>query len=259
MPSGGALTIETSNVVLDEAEADGEEAKPGPYVVVAVTDTGTGMEKDVLQKAVEPFFTTKGVGKGSGLGLSQVYGFVRQSGGHLRIDSQPGQGTSVKLYLPRLAAAQEPDEAGGERRATPGAVVGGTILVVEDEEDVRAQVVAVLRDAGYTVLEASDAPSALRILDAQPSVHLLFTDVGLPGGMNGRDLAGQARLRRPGLRVLFTSGYAREAIVHHGRLDPDLELIGKPFTSAELTDKVHRMLAEAPAEGRVAMRAARSG
>jgi signal transduction histidine kinase/CheY-like chemotaxis protein len=250
MPEGGSLVIQTGNAHLDHVLRGPDDAAPGDYVVIAVTDTGAGMDKDVLSKAVEPFFTTKGIGKGSGLGLSQVYGFVRQSGGRLDIESEPGRGTTVKLFLPRLTASQRPPEPRAELPVAVHTPMDGVILVVEDEDDVRAQVVAVLRDLGYTVFEAADAAAALTLLDTQPAVQLLFTDVGLPGGMNGRQLAEEARVRRPELRILFTSGYARHAIVHHGRLDPDVELLAKPFSSAELAEKVYGMLADAgPADG----------
>jgi len=242
MADGGSLVIETANAHLDAATRGPDDAAPGDYVLISVTDTGSGMDNDVLDKAVEPFFTTKGIGKGSGLGLSQVYGFVRQSGGQLGIESELGRGTTVKLFLPRLTAAAPLTEPRAEPREPLHAQGGGVILVVEDEDDVRIQVVAVLRDLGFTVFEAADAAEALKVLAAQPSVKLLFTDVGLPGGMNGRQLAEEARLQRPDLRVLFTSGYARHAIVHHGRLDPDVELLAKPFSSADLADKINAIL-----------------
>ena len=240
MPSGGRLTIETENAHLDEAHASAQEAKAGDYVSIAVTDTGTGMSRDVLQKAFEPFFTTKDFGKGSGLGLSQAYGFMRQSGGHVRIDSEVGSGTTVRLYLPRIA-----DEADAipavDAEALPRGSIDRLILVVEDDPEVRAHAVTMLRELGYGVVEAMDGRSALGILEATPDIAMMFTDVGLPG-MNGRELADEARKRRPGLRVLFTTGYARDAIVHNGRLDAGVELLTKPFTYAALSTKVHRML-----------------
>jgi signal transduction histidine kinase/ActR/RegA family two-component response regulator len=236
----GKLTIETANVHLDEPYADANEVRPGQYVMIAVSDTGAGMTPEVAAKAFEPFFTTKDVGKGSGLGLSQVYGFIKQSGGHAKIYSERGEGTTIKLYLPRLAGA-----AGDERAASASALPAGRedrrILVVEDDEDVRAHAVTMLKELGYAVLEAADADSALRLLDGHPDVRLLFTDVGLPGGRNGRELADEVRRRRPELPVLFTTGYARNAIVHHGRLDPGVDLITKPFTFAALANKVHGM------------------
>ncbi len=242
MPSGGKLTIETANAFLDETYANAHDVKPGQYVVVCVSDTGTGMGKDVLQKAFEPFFTTKDVGKGSGLGLSQVYGFIKQSDGHAKIYSEPGEGTTVKLYLPRLTTAADGPETVTEPKSSPAGSIDHLILVVEDDDDVRSHAVAMLRELGYSVLEAADGPRALRMLESQPGVHLLFTDVGLPGGLNGRQLADRARENHPDLLVLFTTGYARNAIVHQGRLDPGVELITKPFTSAALATKVHRIL-----------------
>ncbi len=240
MPEGGKLTIETANTYLDETYASSQEVKPGQYVAIAVTDTGTGMTREVLQKAFEPFFTTKDFGKGSGLGLSQAYGFMRQSGGHARIYSEVGEGTTVKLYLPRIA-----DDGVApvieELEVSPQGTIDRRILVVEDDPDVRAHAVTMLRELGYGVIEAVDGPGALRILDATPDIALLFTDVGLPG-MNGRELADEARRRRPELRVLFTTGYARNAIVHNGRLDAGVELITKPFSHAALSRKVHQML-----------------
>jgi signal transduction histidine kinase len=241
MPSGGKLTIETANAFLDDAYARVNEVKPGQYVVVAVSDTGTGMPKDVLQKAFEPFFTTKDVGKGSGLGLSQVYGFIKQSDGHAKIYSEPGEGTTVKLYLPRLALAEDAADAPAEPQRLPEGRSDRVVLVVEDDEDVRAHAVAILRELGYSVLEAADGRSALLILESEPGVRLLFTDIGLPEGLNGRQLADEAHRRRPELQVLYTTAYARNAIVHQGRLDPGVELITKPFTYATLASKVHAM------------------
>jgi CheY-like chemotaxis protein len=207
MPEGGRLTIETANTRFEDDFADApDEAAPGDYVVIAVTDSGVGMPPDVVERAFEPFFTTKEIGKGTGLGLSQVYGFVRQSGGHVRIVSEVGRGTSVKLYLPRL------DEVEGE---SPGVVEapllsrrdGETVLVVEDDEKVRENTTAMLAELGYRVLEAGDSEAALALLREHADVALMFTDIGLPG-RNGRELAAEARRLRPALRVLFTTGYA---------------------------------------------------
>ncbi|MGN6315234.1 PAS domain S-box protein [Trinickia sp.] len=247
MPSGGKLTIETANCKLDEAYVsrfDGVE--PGPYVMIAVSDTGMGMTKEVIERAFEPFFTTKEVGHGTGLGLSQVYGFVKQSGGHVRVYSEVNEGTTVKLYLPRLASDTAQAER-TERRPVPASRVGETILVVEDDESVRASTSEMLRELGYRVVVAADGASALRLVGERPDIRLLFTDVGLPGGMNGRQLADAARATRPELPVLFTTGYARNAIVHHGRLDPGIHLLSKPFTYAELANKLSQMLTDGPA------------
>jgi signal transduction histidine kinase/ActR/RegA family two-component response regulator len=247
MPQGGKLTIETSNAFLDEAYAAANEASPGQYVLIAVSDTGLGMTRDVQDKAFEPFFTTKGVGKGTGLGLSQVYGFIRQSGGHAKIYSEPGQGTTIKLYLPRVQddaeAAAAPTVSPRRKRATDR-----PILVVEDDDDVRSHVVQGLTEFGYRVREAADGASALRALAESPPVCLLFTDIGLPGGMNGRELADEVQRRIPGLPVLFTTAYARNAVVHHGRLDAGVELITKPFTLPDLAQRIERVLATAGVE-----------
>ncbi|HTU09805.1 MAG TPA: PAS domain-containing protein [Allosphingosinicella sp.] len=239
----GKLTIETANTHIDrDYAAQNAGALPGQYVVICVSDTGCGMGEDTLARAFEPFFTTKEVGKGTGLGLSMVYGFVKQSGGHVKIYSEEEQGTTVRIYLPRLLA----DEAEEEERAelpVPEGTREETILVCEDDDDVRAYTVDVLRELGYRVLEAHDGPSALRLLERQEGrVDLLFTDVVLPSGMTGAVVAQEAKKLRPDLRILFTTGYARNAIVHHGRLDPGVELITKPFAYADLAARVRDML-----------------
>jgi CheY-like chemotaxis protein len=242
MPQGGRLTIETANADIDRAYSiQHAEVLPGQYVAISVSDTGTGMSEDVLSRAFEPFFTTKPVGEGTGLGLSQVYGFVKQSGGHVKIYSEPGHGTSIKIYLPRLsrAARVETDDVPA---STPEAAAEETILVVEDDDDVRAYSVDILRELGYRVIEAHDGPSALRLLERQFRVDLLFTDVVLPGGMTGAQVAAQARGAKPDLKVLFTTGYARNAIVHHGRLDQGVQLITKPFSMSDLAMRVRDVL-----------------
>jgi signal transduction histidine kinase len=242
MPNGGKLTIETANCHLDEAYAAAHaEVIPGQYVLIGVSDTGQGMPPDIVARAFEPFFTTKATGQGTGLGLSQVYGFVKQSNGHVKIYSELGQGTSVKLYLPRaVGAVVALPEAALE---PPGATADdAVILVVEDDADVRASSVAMLRKLGYPVLEAADGVTALQMLDGRPDVALMFSDVGLPGDFNGRQLADEAIRRAPGLKVLFTTGYARNAIVHDRRLDPGVELLTKPFTYAALAAKVRKLL-----------------
>jgi signal transduction histidine kinase/CheY-like chemotaxis protein len=247
MAGGGQLTIETANAYLDEAYIRSyDELKPGQYVLVAVTDTGSGMTEEVLAKAFEPFFTTKDIGQGTGLGLSQVYGFVKQSGGHIKIYSEPGAGTTVKLYLPRLLAPSRADAATLPEETPPRATRAERILIVEDEEGVRAFSVEMLRELGYAVIEAANGQAALRIIESDPSIQLLFTDVGLPGGLNGRQLADAALKRRPDLRILFTSGYTRNAIVHGGRLDAGVALIGKPFTYSGLAQKIRAVLDGAP-------------
>ncbi len=243
MPEGGKLTIETANAYLDQAYTGAHsEVAPGQYVVIAVTDTGIGMSKDVLDRVFEPFFTTKQVGQGTGLGLSQVYGFVKQSGGHVKIYSEPGQGATVKLYLPRLYGDVLAEEEAGTATPVPEGGREETILVVEDDADVRAYSTETLRELGYRVVEAPDGPTALRLIERLPRLDLLFTDVVLPEGMTGRQLADAARALRPRLKVLFTTGYARNAIVHHGRLDPGVDLLPKPFTYSELAARVRDAL-----------------
>jgi PAS domain S-box-containing protein len=249
MPEGGKLTLETANAFLDEAYARAhDDLAAGQYVMLAVSDTGSGMPAEVAEKAFEPFFTTKGVGQGTGLGLSQVYGFVKQSGGHVKIYSELGQGTTVKIYLPRLISAEAPARTpGAPKPASSAAAEGELILVVEDDEDVRAHAVHLLRALGYEVLAAADGAAALRLIESEPRIRLMFTDVGLPGGRNGREVAELALRLRPDLRVLFTTGYARNAIVHQGRLDPGVELIVKPFTSEAVAAKLREIL-DAPAK-----------
>jgi PAS domain S-box-containing protein len=241
MPDGGRLTIETANAILDDSYADANnDVTPGQYVMISVTDTGTGMSKETLERAFEPFFTTKGSAKGSGLGLSMVFGFVKQSGGHAKIYSEFGEGTSVKIYLPRSHAkdealyqpgAEAPESAGTEH-----------ILVVEDDDLVRQNVLRQLADLGYHVTGAENGMRALDILKTDMQVDLLFTDVVMPGGMNGRQLAEAAALLRPGLKVLFTSGYTENAIVHQGRLDRGVHLLSKPYRREELAAKIRKVL-----------------
>ena len=251
MPDGGKLTLETANAHLDEKYAATQaEVVPGQYVMIAVTDTGCGMTPEVKARAFDPFFTTKDVGHGTGLGLSQVYGFVKQSRGHVKIYSEVGEGTTIKLYLPRVLAGSASAEDETHQVRARGSS-HETILVVEDDPDVRAFSSESLRELSYSVIEAQDGAEALGLLDAHPDVKLLFTDIGLPGGINGRQLAERARLRRPGLKVLFTTGYARNAIVHGGRLDPGVELITKPFTQAALSEKLRSILDAARVPGRL--------
>jgi len=242
MPQGGHLTIETQNVFLDETYArTTADVVPGQYVMIAVTDTGTGMTPEIREKVFEPFFTTKPQGHGTGLGLAQVYGFIKQSNGHVMIYSEPGHGTAVKLFLPRLRGKVAEDT----RPATPApenaAGRGETILVVEDEENVRNFSVEVLEESGYHVLAAENADAALKLLETPAAVDMLFTDVVLTGNMNGRLLADEVLVRRPGTAVLFTTGYTRNAIIHHGRLDEGIHFIGKPFTASALTQMVRKV------------------
>jgi PAS domain S-box-containing protein len=251
MPRGGKLTIEAGNVYFDEEYAATQaEVLPGQYVMLAVTDNGTGMPLDVQAKAFDPFFTTKDVGHGTGLGLSQVYGFVKQSRGHVKIYSEVGEGTTIKLYLPRVHSELVPADETATKLTARGSR-DETILVVEDDADVRRYSCEVLAELGYRVVEAETGASALRLLDKNPDVQVLFTDVGLPGGMNGRQLADEARKRRPDLKVLFTSGYARNAIVHDGRLDAGVELLTKPFAQAALSAKLRDILDAKRVPGRI--------
>ena len=241
MDGSGRMTIEATNAVLDDlyCRAHGDVI-PGQYVMLAVTDTGCGMAPEVASRAFEPFYSTKEEGKGTGLGLSMVYGFVKQSGGHVKIYSEVGQGTTVKLYLPRSTAAEEPLGPVESQQA-----VGGTetILVAEDDEAVRATVVEMLSGLGYRVLKAPDATSALAVIDSGVPIDLLFTDVVMPGRLRSPELARMARERLPNLAVLFTSGYTENSIVHGGRLDPGVELLGKPYTRERLARRIRRVLA----------------
>jgi CheY-like chemotaxis protein len=246
MPSGGSLSIEAENTHLDAAYAENNlEVKPGAYVMIAITDTGAGMSKDVIDHVFEPFFTTKPVGQGSGLGLSMVYGFVKQSGGHIKLYSEPGHGTTIKLYLPRVAEHREAEPAVQEApiAADPKSEV---VLVVEDDPDVRKLVLGMVESLGYRTVSAIDGPSALEALERIGKIDLLFTDVVLPRGMNGAVLAKTAQERQAGLRVLYMSGYTRNAILHNGALDEGVQLITKPFRKADLALKLREVLS-APA------------
>jgi signal transduction histidine kinase/CheY-like chemotaxis protein len=242
MPNGGKLVLETRNVVLDENYAAmNSEVSPGNYVMIAVSDTGTGIPASLLEKVFDPFYTTKDVGKGSGLGLSMVYGFVKQSHGHVRIYSEEGHGTTVRLYLPQAADVAEalPADAGLSELARGDE----TILIAEDDALVRQYVVTQISRLGYDTLAASNAAEALAIIDGPERIDLLFTDVIMPGGMNGRQLATEAVKRRPQLKVLYTSGYTENAIVHHGQLDAGVLLLPKPYLSSELARMIRNALA----------------
>ncbi len=241
MPGGGTLTIETANAHLDDAYAAANaEVTPGQFVMIAVSDTGTGMDQQTIARAFEPFFTTKERGQGTGLGLSMTYGYIKQIGGHLKIYSEIGHGSTVKIYLPRTQA----ESGAGTELATAVSVAAGAgpvVLVVEDDPVVREFAVAACRECGCTVHEAGDGEQALRILEKQSDIALLFTDVGLPGGMNGRQLAGAAVARRPDLKVLYMTGYTANAIVHHGVIDSGVNFLGKPFSVAALAAKIKGM------------------
>ncbi len=241
MPGGGTLTIETANAHLDDAYAAANaEVTPGQFVMIAVSDTGTGMDQQTIARAFEPFFTTKERGQGTGLGLSMTFGYVKQIGGHLKIYSELGHGSTVKLYLPRGHT-----EAGSVPELAPAVIAaagtGPIVLVVEDDPVVRDFAVAACRECGCTVYEAGDGEQALRLLEQHRDIQLLFTDVGLPGGMNGRQLAGAAVARRPDLKVLYTTGYTANAIVHHGVIDAGVNFLGKPFSVAALAAKIKGM------------------
>jgi len=244
MPDGGKLTIETQNCYLGQDYLSNltEPVKPGQYVMIAVTDTGTGMDPTTIERAFEPFFTTKEVGKGTGLGLSQVYGFVRQSAGHVRIYSELREGTTLKIYLPRHFGDAARSDSAEQQREIARADGAECILVVEDDDALRSYTTEILGELGYTVLTARDGADALGTLMGTEQIDLLFTDIVMPGGMNGRQLADAALARRPGLKVLFTTGYTRNAIVHHGRLDPGVQMIGKPFSVNELAAKEREVL-----------------
>jgi len=241
MDGQGKLTIEFGNALLDDDYArTHEEVEPGQYVMLAVTDTGVGMAPEIIDRVFEPFFSTKAEGKGSGLGLSMVYGFVKQSGGHVKIYSEPGHGTTIKLYLPRAMGAEDVEVV-----LDGGPVTGGaeTVLVVEDDPEVRATAIEMLGDLGYRVLRAGDADSALSVIESGVPIDLLFTDVVMPGILKSPELARRARERLPEVAVLFTSGYTENAIVHGGRLDAGVELLGKPYTREQLARKVRHVLA----------------
>lgn len=240
MPGGGRLTVETANAYIDEAYAGRHiEVAPGQYVMLSVSDSGVGMSPQVAARAFEPFFTTKETGKGSGLGLSMVYGFVKQSRGHVNIYSEEGQGTTVKIYLPRGDAAEDVAVA---PRADVEPRGSETILLVEDDELVRSYVEGQLKSLGYTVLAVENGSQALKIVAAREDIDLLFTDVVMPGGLNGPQLAQEAKKFRTALKVLFTSGYTENAIVHHGRLDRGVQLLSKPYRRQELAAKVRLVL-----------------
>jgi PAS domain S-box-containing protein len=239
-PAGGRLTIETVNKGLDEQAGLALELPAGQYIAVCVTDTGTGMPPEVIERAFEPFYTTKPLGQGTGLGLSMIYGFVRQSGGQVRIFSEQGQGTTMVLYLPRHAGLNP----GKDEEPAPEAVIGGetdgeTVLVVDDEDML---ITEILGELGYRCLEAKDGPGALAALQREPRVDLLITDVGLPGGLNGRQIADAARQSRPELKILFITGYAENAVIGSGHLDPGMEVITKPFAMNALAAKIRDMM-----------------
>ncbi|WP_350030010.1 response regulator [Caballeronia sp. GAFFF2] len=247
MPDGGKLTLELSNAMLDDRYVRSlslSDVPAGQYVMLGVTDSGTGMAQDVIERAFDPFFTTKPEGEGTGLGLSMAYGFVKQSGGHIRIYSEVGHGTTIRVYLPRsTVAALEPVT---RRTATP---VGGneTVLVVEDDKKVQETAIEMLSQLGYSVLKADNADQALAVLSSGVHVDLLFTDVVMPGTLKSPEMARRAIQLQPNLQVLFTSGYTQNAIVHGGRLDPGVELLSKPYSRDDIAFKLRQMLDPAQA------------
>ena len=243
MPDGGRLTVETGNRWMDERAARERDLPPGQYLSLCVSDTGIGMPPDIVARAFDPFFTTKPLGQGTGLGLSMIYGFARQSGGQVRIYSEVGEGTMVCIYLPRhYGEGGDAATGGGRAGEVPRAIDGETVLVVDDEPTVRMLVADVLSDLGYAAIEAEDGASGLRVLESAARVDLLVTDVGLPGGMNGRQVADAARVLRPGLKVLFITGYAENAVVGNGHLEPGMEVLTKPFAIDDLADRIRRLI-----------------
>ncbi len=242
MPDGGRITIETGNKWLDRRSADERGMEPGQYVCICVSDTGVGMDKAVQERVFDPFFTTKPIGEGTGLGLSMVYGFARQSHGHVRIYSELGQGTMVCIYLPRHFGKEESDESDVAAALPAPAAAGETVLVVDDEPTVRMLIVDALQELGYACIEAADGPAGLRLLQTDARIDLLITDVGLPGGLNGRQVADAARALRPDLKVMFITGYAENAVLNHGHIQPGMEVLTKPFAVADLAGRVDRML-----------------
>jgi len=242
MPQGGRLTIETANRWLDERGARDLDIAPGQYISLCVTDTGTGMEPDVAAHAFDPFFTTKPLGQGTGLGLSMIYGFARQSGGQVRIYSEVRKGTSMCLYLPRHHDEPNFSDTINFPEASASLGDGEVVLVIDDEPSIRMLITDVLSDTGYSVLEASDGPAGLRVLQSAARIDLLITDVGLPGGMNGRQVADAARTLRPDLRVLFITGYAENALMGHGHLEKEMHVLAKPFEVERLAIKIRELV-----------------
>jgi len=244
MPDGGRLTIETANTWVDERGARELDMEPGQYVAICVTDTGTGMPPDVVAGAFDPFYTTKPLGQGTGLGLSMVYGFAKQSGGQVRIYSEVGTGTTVRLYLPRHRGEADGDVPQAGLVEASRASAGETVLIVDDEPTVRMLIAEVLAELGYAAIEAADGTSGLKVLQSNVRIDLLITDVGLPGGLNGRQMADAARANRPGLKVLFITGYAEHAVVHNGQLEAGMHVLTKPFAMQALASRIRTIITE---------------
>ncbi|UIY45687.1 PAS domain-containing hybrid sensor histidine kinase/response regulator [Methylobacterium radiotolerans] len=245
MPAGGRITIETGNKWIDHGAGQRQDIPAGEYLTLSVSDTGTGMPPEVIAKAFDPFFTTKPLGQGTGLGLSMIYGFAKQSGGQVRIHSTEGEGTTVTIYLPRHKGKAEQDEARADGEPAPVAKAGETVLVVDDEPTVRMLVTDVLSDLGYTAVEAADGAGGLKVLQSDARVDLLITDVGLPGGLNGRQMADAARVTRPDLKVLFITGYAENALLSNGQLDPGMAVLTKPFAVDTLAARIRELITQA--------------
>jgi CheY-like chemotaxis protein len=246
MPEGGGLTIETGETVIDAAAAAAHDLPQGEYVSLSVKDTGSGMTPEVMARAFDPFFTTKPLGQGTGLGLSMIYGFARQSGGEVSIASQPGRGTEVSIWLPRHAAGAPEAVETPPASGTAAAISGETILVIDDEPMVRMFVTDVLANLGYATLDAADGAEGLAILRSDARIDLLVTDVGLPGGMNGRQVADAARLLRPELKILFITGYAAAAVLNVAEMAPGMHVLSKPFEMAVLASRIRDIVAAPP-------------
>ncbi|WP_200646782.1 ATP-binding protein, partial [Methylobacterium ajmalii] len=242
MPEGGRITVETGNAAMDARAARRHDLPEGEYLALSVTDTGTGMTPEVIARVFEPFFTTKPIGEGTGLGLSMIYGFAQQSGGQVRIASAPGEGTTVSLYLPRHDGPAPADAEATAIAELPRAAEGETVLVVDDEPTVRMLVTDILEDLGYTAIEAADSAAGLKVLRSDVRIDLLVTDVGLPGGMNGRQMAEAARQTRPDLKVLLITGYAETAILGTGTLAPGMSVLTKPFAVEVMAARIRSII-----------------
>jgi CheY-like chemotaxis protein len=242
MPAGGWLVVKTANIVFDEQAAQRHGIRPGDYVTLAVSDTGSGMPPDIVARVFDPFFTTKPLGQGTGLGLSMIYGFIQQSGGQVNIDSRVGQGTTVSLYLPRIAQEHEEAVPPPAVPANAAAEAGQTILIVDDEPTIRMVLTEVLESIGYAAIAAADGAAALKILRSDTHIDLLITDVGLPGKLNGWQVADAARQDRTALKILFITGFAASALPERYQSEPDVQLLSKPFTMDALKTRIKTML-----------------
>jgi CheY-like chemotaxis protein len=245
MPNGGTLTVETANTWVDNAAARERDMERGQYVAICVTDTGSGMSAEVASRAFDPFFTTKPTGQGTGLGLSMVYGFAKQSDGQVRIYSEPAHGTTVKIYLPRHVGKSEEQGVEAQAAELPRGGEGETVLVVDDEPTIRMLIGDTLSELGYRAIEVADAASGLKVLESDVDIDLLITDVGLPGGMDGKEMADAARAKRRRIKVLFITGYAENAAITNCRLEPGMEVMSKPFSMDKLAARI-RSIIEAP-------------